>query len=993
MKRLILLLFTTLLQNLTAQTVDSVAIKQVDRLIKISQELLEKRDFEKALKVNASAEKIVIEKLGKDSEFYGSICYIFGNYYELNGDYTNAEKWYLNALTIQSRKDQSLEYAKTLNSIANIYADQGKAEKAEANYKVVLDIREKKLGKEHPDYASILNNLAGIYQFTGEYDLAISMFEEAKKIFGQVYGVKSKEYAQALHNLANVYFETGNFNQAELFYTEALNILEKENGRNDPQSAATINCLGNLYSVMGLKDKALSLYQEALAVLTTNLGGNDINVTACLNNIAEIFSEKGQFEQAENYYLKSKQILENTFGKESPDYAMTIDNMANMYVNKHDFNQAEKYYLEAFKIRKKNFGSVHPEVAISLNNLGSFYTNQNQPKLASHYLNEAKDVWEHLFGKVHPDYVLAINNLICNYWITNQNELLMSSLIESNQIEKTLVSRASKHLSESELSDYIHTFTSSLDRLFTYTNESGTLSGLSYNNILFYKGYLLNFATQLNRLAKLDTSLTRKINDLKVCNEKLAKELSIPQDQRSKDKIILLEEMVTESEKEITRKVHSFNELQQEINYKDIVGLLKPGEAVIEFINFNLIKAEATDSILYAAFLLKNGSTEPHYIKLFEQKSLDSLLQLGSVRRSEYVNNLYNISDRGTTLLTTHKKSLYDVIWKPIEKELEGIKTIYFSPSGLLHNINLDAIPISEIETLADKYNLINLNSTRQIVIPAQLQLINNNAILYGGIQFDQDSTNQNKKELVVPQPSGEIFFNNNNSNSKGGSWNYLPGTEREVSAIEKIIQASGFDVISKKAYAATEETFKNIGNNNSPSPRILHIATHGYFFPDPKMKQKYTGILDQNEPVFKLSNHPMLRSGLILAGGNSAWQGNQPPEDREDGILTAYEISQMNLSNTELVVLSACETGLGDIQGNEGVYGLQRAFKIAGAKYLIMSLWQVPDKQTSLLMTTFYKKWLEDKMTIPDAFHAAQKELREIGLDPYQWAGFVLVE
>jgi len=193
-----------------------------------------------------------------------------------------------------------------------------------------------------------------------------------------------------------------------------------------------------------------------------------------------------------------------------------------------------------------------------------------------------------------------------------------------------------------------------------------------------------------------------------------------------------------------------------------------------------------------------------------------------------------------------------------------------------------------------------------------------------------------------------------------------------------------------KKGHEATEESFKNIGTNNSASPRILHIATHGYFFNDPKLN---SGSLSNSETVFKISDHPMLRSGLILAGGNLAWQGKQTLEGREDGILTAYEISQMNLSNTELVVLSACETGLGDIQGNEGVYGLQRAFKIAGAKYLIMSLWQVPDKQTSLLMTTFYKKWLEDKMTIPDAFHAAQKQLRDGGLEPYYWAGFVLVE
>ena len=137
-----------------------------------------------------------------------------------------------------------------------------------------------------------------------------------------------------------------------------------------------------------------------------------------------------------------------------------------------------------------------------------------------------------------------------------------------------------------------------------------------------------------------------------------------------------------------------------------------------------------------------------------------------------------------------------------------------------------------------------------------------------------------------------------------------------------------------------------------------------------------------------------MIRSGLILSGGNHAWQTGKPFRPGfEDGILTAYEISQMNLSNTELVVLSACETGLGDIQGNEGVYGLQRAFKIAGVKYLIMSLWQVPDFHTQELMTTFYSKWLEDKMNIPDAFRAAQKVMKDKFKEPFYWAGFVLVE
>ncbi len=152
--------------------------------------------------------------------------------------------------------------------------------------------------------------------------------------------------------------------------------------------------------------------------------------------------------------------------------------------------------------------------------------------------------------------------------------------------------------------------------------------------------------------------------------------------------------------------------------------------------------------------------------------------------------------------------------------------------------------------------------------------------------------------------------------------------------------------------------------------------------------------LSSEREPVFRLSDHPMIRSGLVLAGANYAWRTGKPlREGVEDGILTAYEISQMNLSNTELVVLSACETGLGDIQGNEGVYGLQRAFKIAGVKYLVMSLWQVPDQETSIFMTAFYRHWLENKKSIPDAFRTTQQEMRERFINPYQWAGFILVE
>ncbi|MDO8366370.1 MAG: CHAT domain-containing protein, partial [Saprospiraceae bacterium] len=177
----------------------------------------------------------------------------------------------------------------------------------------------------------------------------------------------------------------------------------------------------------------------------------------------------------------------------------------------------------------------------------------------------------------------------------------------------------------------------------------------------------------------------------------------------------------------------------------------------------------------------------------------------------------------------------------------------------------------------------------------------------------------------------------------------------------------------------------------HTPSPRILHLATHGFSYPDPKKNP--TKGFGNTEPTYKLLDDPMLRSGLVLAGANYYCKNKRPLTNAEDGMLVAYEVRDLNLQNTELAVLSACQTGLGDVVGSEGVYGLQRAFRIAGAKFLIVSLWEVPDEQTQELMRLFYQNWLEKKESLRDAFNHAQQYLKEKEPNPYMWAGFVLVE
>jgi CHAT domain-containing protein/Flp pilus assembly protein TadD len=956
-------------------------------------------NYEKAEPLYLEAKDIWGNVLGVEHPHYAASLNNLANLYQDLGNYEKAETLQFEAKAIREKmlgKEHPL-YAQSLNNLAFLYLNMGYYEKAEPLFLEAKNIRGKALGKDHPDYAQSLNNLAILYMDTGNYEKAEPLYLESKGIREKVLGIEHPDYASSLNNLAGLYMEMGNYQKAEPFFLEAKDIRGKALGVEHPNYAASLNNLAVLYMDMGNFEKAEPLYHEAKDIRGKALGKEHPNYAASLNNLAHLYKNMGANEKAESLYLETKGIQEKALGKEHPDYAGSLYNLAILYLDLGNYEKAEALYLEAKDIWGKVLGKEHPDYASSLNTMANIYLAMGNYHEAELLYLEAKAIREKVLGKEHPDYATSLNNLADLY--ERQSRFLEAeSLIEEARTHsQSRMVNATSFLSERELANYTATFQNNGDNLSAYLlarqaaeAEPGILPTLAYDHALFYKGFLLTAATRLNA-PKVTSPESMEINlRLKGYHRRLAAEYAKPIAERKG--IADLEEKANIAEKELARTVAGYAEALRQVKWQEVKAGLKQSEAAIEFVHFQVNFPDKTDSTMYAALLILPGAEQPKFIPLFEEKALALLVSSNTERKADYVNELYTLVDRGLIKLGTAKSSLYDLIWKPLEDDLSGITSIYFSPSGLLHRINIDAIPVSEMETIADKYQLISLNSTRQIVIPTQINT-NNDAILFGGIQFEQDSTIQNNEPLLASRFRGDLSFASVDSTLRGGTWNYLAGTEREVNAIEKMMLTSGINPSLKKGYEATEETFKNIGINNAPSPRILHIATHGYFFPDPKSTVKSAGLSGEQESVFKISDHPMLRSGLILAGGNAAWQGHQTLEGREDGILTAYEISQMNLSNTELVVLSACETGLGEIQGNEGVYGLQRAFKIAGAKYLIMSLWQVPDKQTSLLMTTFYKKWLEEKMTIPEAFHAAQKQLRDNGLDPYNWAGFVLVE
>ncbi len=1059
------------------QVVDTAAVVlEVDSLIQVSRALTSKREFDKAIEVNAAAEKLALEKLGRETAAYSNACFNHGKILYYKRDYLEAEKWYLDAINIRDKllgeehfgrapilnslailymemsnykkseplfleanaiREKALtkehpDYPAGLNNLAILYMYMGDYEKAEPLYLEAISIREKILGKEHPDYAANLNSLAALYRHMGDYEKAEPLFLEAKFAREKAFGKEHSEYAQSLGNLAVLYQDMGNFEKAEPLHLEAIeiqkkvfgnehqsyatglnnlailyhymsnyekaepllletkSIWEKTLGKEHPQYAASLNNLAVLYKNMGNYEKAESFYFEANAIKEKALGKEHPEYAQSLNNLAVLYRDMGNYDKAEPLFLETKVIWENALGKESSQYAACLNNLAILYDDIGNYKNAEPLYIQANAIKEKALGKEHPEYAQGLNNLAILYENIGNYDKAKFLHLESKNIREKALGKEHPEYAQSLDNLTKLYWTTSDFDAAKSDLLEAGEVEKSLLIKATRHLSELELSSYVVKFTNGLNLNFSFAQTVPKISGACYDNTLFYKGFLINATSQVNKLALTDPAATENYNRLKSYHQRLAAEYAQPIAERRN--VAELEEKANTLEKELTRTVAGFGEALRQVNWQEVQAALKPGEAAIEFIRFHYHNPKPTDSTLYAALLVKSGMESPAFISLFEEKQLETLLAPLAEQGSSGLNELYG-GQAG--------KSLYRLLWLPIESHLTGVKTVYYSPSGLLHRFNIGAIPVTEGKILADRHELVCLSSTRQLVTTSAYATMagrTSTAVVYGGIQFDMDSTaypiQHNLQDDNSSNRRGLSFGQSDSTlrNIRGDSWQYLKWSEKEANNVQSTLTKAGVTAEARKGWQATEESFKQIGTKE-PSPRILHVSTHGFFFPDPKSVDSRQSAIGGEEPVFRISDHPMIRSGLVLAGGNHAWKTGKPLGNREDGILTAYEISQLDLRNTDLVVLSACETGLGHIEGNEGVYGLQRAFKIAGAKYLVMSLWQVPDYQTQELMTAFYRNMLEKEMPVRQALHAAQDEMRQKRYEPFYWAGFVLVE
>ena len=931
--------------------------------------------------------------LSKDSintNIYIEICKHIGDSYYSKSFYNNAEPFYKEARTIYGRLyGKDVNYANKTDSLGILNVFNGDYKDALHYFLEAKEIKEKLFRKQSAQYAISCNSLGNIYSEIGKYKESEIFLKEAKDIREKLYTKQSTSYAQSCNNLAFFYWQTGQYEKAEPLAIEARQLRGKL--LKQPHADYAISCtnLGNIYRDMGQYKKAEALYIEAKDVREKKFSKEHALYAASCNILADLYDYMQEYANAEKLYLEAKEIREKIFTKQSSIYAQTCNNLSGLYKDMGLYEKAESLALEAKEIWDSVLDKDHPSHAINLNNLGEIYFAMANYNKAKNYFIQARKLWAKQLGKKHPYYIENAANLAKVFWNLNEPREANEFYEEAFNSRFNQINTIFQFTNEKEKQLYLKNAIGSGDEYqsFYYKEFSHQSAGPSYTISLLNRSLILSSSQQMRQIIfkSHDSILNKKYNAWIRLKEQIANLYSTASDQNLLP-IKETEEKADNIEKELSRRSTAFKKLQKKVSWQSIQQILKPNEAAIEFVDFRYFTGRRwTDSTYYIALLLRKDQQYPKLIKLFEKKQLDSLLT-GAGNE-----NIASVYTRGVSV--NYKKNetqtAYNLIWKPLESSLTGIKKIYFAPAGNLFKISFAALPVDSNKTLSDKYRLIQLNSTAEITDTTKDFITTSDKLqLYGGIEYNADTSAL--KAIAVTYKTGSESARSLPADLKrSGSIQYLPGTEKEIEEIKAEAHKSNISVNALSGVEATEESFKAL--NGKASSSILHVATHGFFFPDPKQTDSTQENFQTTAKAFKQSDNPLFRSGLLFAGANYAWAG-KPIEGIEDGILTAYEVSNMYLPNTKLVVLSACETALGDIEGSEGVYGLQRAFKIAGVKNLVMSLWKVPDQATAEFMQTFYKN-LFAKQSISDAFYHAQTAMKnKYRNDPYKWAAWVLI-
>jgi CHAT domain-containing protein len=690
----------------------------------------------------------------------------------------------------------------------------------------------------------------------------------------------------------------------------------------------------------------------------------------CLNNLATVDIARARYSDAEPLLSRAVKIDEKALGPDHPEVATDLNSLAVVYSKEGRYADAEPVFQRILAIHEKMLGAGHPDLATDLTNFGLLYEYQDK------------------YAQAEPLFQRAFDNLFQQF----QYEFA--------------------YMTEKERLGFLDTVADDFPAYFSFVHrfhdKDPELIGSMYNLLLWEKGFVAGSVADMRRQieASGDAEALKLVNELTEKRTQIASLLNQqPQDRDAwRKQIGQLRAEADETEKALVARSSTFAERRklERATWQQVRDELKPGDAAVEFARFRFYDKDWTGKSYYAALVVTHETKdEPEYVFL----GADAQIEGDAITHFQQQLRTRGVVAEPTAALPG--QGAYAAIWKPLEPALNGVKRIYLSPDGVLNQIPLGIIPSADGALEMEKYDLRVVSSTRDI-LRAPPAPGAGAALLVGDPLFslseDEQRAALEKMAAVRPESDGPSTAEAGELSRDGGSGTALPplpGTGAEVAAIAQLMQQKQW----KTEIYTGDRALKSVVEEAS-SPRVMHLATHGFFLPDQQINNsQFLSAQPDQKAVEDASGDqsggredPMLRSGLYFAGADRTLQGKPAAKGLDNGVLTALEAGNLNLAGTELVVLSACNTGQGDVKNGEGVFGLRRALQEAGASEVLMSLWSVPDQETLELMKQFYANWLGG-MEVHESLRRAQLDMREKvktahdGKDlPFYWGAFVLV-
>jgi CHAT domain-containing protein len=841
-----------------------------------------------------------------------------------------------------------LQRASQLAGQSNTLYEQGDYQQALPLAETALEIREQHLSRDSPLLSSSLNNVAALNHALGNYDRAAQLLQRLLVMTADTSGIETLDYALALNNLAEVYRAQGDYIQAEELHLKSIALREKLLPPDDPMLAVSYNNLAEIYRAQGNIEQAKPLYEKALLILRQAYGDDHPALLATLNNLAELYRSQEDFSQAIDLYSQALQIVRLTFKPDHPYYTTLLNNVASLYADVGMYQKAVPLYQEALSLAEQQLGKQHPNVAKASDNLAWVYYRQGEFAAAAQLYQRAIAIREQRLGNTHPDLPISLSGLSNVYRAQGKIDRAVTYQSRANEIEEYNLSVMLSHGTEARKQAYIDTFKASTYNTISLNTQQAPQNAqatrLALTTLLQRKGRILDtLANSQNNLRKYLTPDDQVLLiQLAEARSQLAALLfsGVTDSPDYQQQLTDSRRRIQALETQLSQRSTQFKTQSQPVTLDAVQALLPQDSALIEWVLYRPLISGANDPFQlgeprYAAYIL-HPQGDPQVVDLGTAAELNRSI-------TEFRNTLRD--RRYLKKFQQAARALDEKLMQPIRPLLKDATQLLISPDGQLNLLPFAALIDPDDRYALETYTMSYLTSGRDL-----LRLQNHPT---------------SRQDVLFANPQFGVSHQRRDSGIGNLEFSPLPGTDAEVKAIAPLLP----DALILSDTQASEAKLKQI-----QSPRILHIATHGFFLEDAA-----------HSPDHSLDN-PLLRSGLALAGFN------QRQSEGDDGVFTALEAADLDLWGTQLVVLSACETGVGEVSNGEGVYGLRRAFVMAGSASQLFSLWQVDDFGTKDLMVKYYQQLLAGKGR-SEALRQTQLEMLNDPRyrHPYYWAVFSL--